>query len=621
MSSEKPVTLHADAKEFVPSFLKATTSAPPAKTDASKTSASAKAAPKETAASKVAKGAPAASKNGANSTASTKTSSTPSASTAATVVKQVPKAPAPVKAAWGSTPSAAVKTAAPIKPQQVPPAVSAQRQGNKQQGGNQKQSQQHQRGGQRGGNGGGGGGGVGKDSSGEGWKRGEQAGEKKSDNALSTGSWARAASKPGVEGINNKGGNNRQNSSRGGNNDGEQGDNKDGSWSRGKVLPVELLNPGEGKTDTEKAVKRISVDDLLAMRLDFMDAPASWSVEESKTKPPPACLWDTPTRVSEIEESSKAERTVGDVVIPPRGKRNGPKKNPNDTAPLLEDCKPIEVNEETRWKAKVFEGKEGEAAAVTEGEDSKEEVIRKALLILNKLSLTKFDKLSDEFINCGIGRDVECLTEAVSLIVNKAQEEQHFSSMYAGLCLKLAGTPFEGIDDDSGKKGKKFKKILLQRCQDEFETETSAKIEAATKDITDEEEIAYHANLLKKHYLGHMRFIGELYKGDMISIKIMLFCLPQLLMGEASKTGEISDEVDEEKIECFAKLMTVIGSSLEQQSEAMKSVGKVDAADNLAACWKTVEIMAGKRPEDGPKVSNRIKFMLQDLLEMKSKGE
>ncbi|EED94252.1 eukaryotic translation initiation factor eIF4G, partial [Thalassiosira pseudonana CCMP1335] len=283
----------------------------------------------------------------------------------------------------------------------------------------------------------------------------------------------------------------------------------------------------------------------------------------------------------------------------PRGKRNGPKKNPNDTAPLLEDCKPIEVNEETRWKAKVFEGKEGEAAAVTEGEDSKEEVIRKALLILNKLSLTKFDKLSDEFINCGIGRDVECLTEAVSLIVNKAQEEQHFSSMYAGLCLKLAGTPFEGIDDDSGKKGKKFKKILLQRCQDEFETETSAKIEAATKDITDEEEIAYHANLLKKHYLGHMRFIGELYKGDMISIKIMLFCLPQLLMGEAPKT------VDEEKIECFAKLMTVIGSSLEQQSEAMKS---------------TVEIMAGKRPEDGPKVSNRIKFMLQDLLEMKSKG-
>ena len=67
--------------------------------------------------------------------------------------------------------------------------------------------------------------------------------------------------------------------------------------------------------------------------------------------------------------------------------------------------------------------------------------------------------------------------------------------------------------------------------------------------------------------------------------------------------------------------MTVIGSSLEQQSAAMKSVGKSDAADSLAECWRTVEIMAGKRKEEGPKVSNRMKFMLQDLLEMKSKGK
>ena len=54
----------------------------------------------------------------------------------------------------------------------------------------------------------------------------------------------------------------------------------------------------------------------------------------------------------------------------------------------------------------------------------------------------------------------------------------------------------------------------------------------------------------------------------------------------------------------------------------MKSVGKADAADSLAECWKTVEIMAGRRKEKkGPKVSNRIKFMLQDLLEMKEKGK
>ena len=75
-------------------------------------------------------------------------------------------------------------------------------------------------------------------------------------------------------------------------------------------------------------------------------------------------------------------------------------------------------------------------------------------------------------------------------------------------------------------------------------------------------------------------------------------------------------------MECFSKLMTVIGSSLEQQSAAMKSVGKEDAAESLEGCWRTVEIMAGKRKQEkGPKVSNRMKFMLQDLLEMKEKGK
>ena len=42
--------------------------------------------------------------------------------------------------------------------------------------------------------------------------------------------------------------------------------------------------------------------------------------------------------------------------------------------------------------------------------------------------------------------------------------------------------------------------------------------------------------VVKRHYLGHMRFIGELYKGDLISITIILFCLPALLEGDTAGT-------------------------------------------------------------------------------------
>ena len=433
------------------------------------------------------------------------------------------------------------------------------------------------------------------------WKRGEKS--KPSAGGSNAGSWARAAAKPGV--TNNKDDDNRRQSQSRGGKGGEDGGNEDKSWSRGKVLPTELLVPGEGSSDVEKAVKRISVFDILSIRLDNLAASSSW-------EPPEACHWNSPTREAEIEEIARADRIGGDVSKQERRK----KQNPNDTAPALEDCKPLQVDDETRWKAKVFEGKEVETDEGAEAE-SKEEILRRALLILNKLSLTKFDKLSDAFINCGIGRDIDCLTGAVGMIVNKAQEEQHFASMYAGLCLKMANTPMEGIDEGT-KKGKRFKKILLERCQSEFETDAATKVKEATKDITDPDEIQYHTTLIKKQYLGHMRFIGELYNGDLISIKIMLFCLPTLLKGESDDS---SGDIDEEKIECFAKLITVIGSSLEQQSEAMRSVGKTDAAESLAESWKAVEIMAGKRKGKGPNVSNRIKFMLQDLLEMKAKGK
>ncbi|KAL3801494.1 hypothetical protein HJC23_000932 [Cyclotella cryptica] len=573
--------LHADAKEFIPSFLK-----PSAAADAKPNGSRAATA-----------GAP-----------------------SDTAKAELPKSSVPAKPAWGA-PSEAVKQAAPIKSQQPQPAHKQQQPTQAAQKPSQHKSHSGHRGGETHG----------------GRKKGDKsAGKRPQDHASSTsapdananaGSWARAAGKQGHgaagAGASAGGGARRHTQSRGGNG-AEQGDREnDASWTRGKALPIELLAPGDGKTDSEKAVRRVGAGALLAMRLSFLAPPASW---EETGKPPAECLWDTPTRIAEIEEASKTPRAGGDVVFPPKGSKRGGTggkggKHQNETAPPIEDCKPIEINEETRWKAKVFEGKDGSA----EKAESKDEIIRKALLILNKLSLTKFDKLSDDFINCGIGRDIECLTEAVSLIVNKAQEEQHFSSMYAGLCLKLANTHFEGIDDGN-KKGKRFKKILLDRCQTEFETETSVKIEAATKDVTGKEEYEYHSNLIKKHYLGHMRFIGELYKGDLISIKIMLCCLPQLLRGDEPSKENIengkdsSGKLDEEKVECFAKLMTVIGSSLEKQSEAMKNVGKTDAADSLAECWKTVEELAGKQTAGGPQVSNRIKFMLQDLLEMKQNG-
>ena len=172
----------------------------------------------------------------------------------------------------------------------------------------------------------------------------------------------------------------------------------------------------------------------------------------------------------------------------------------------------------------------------------------------------------------------------------------------------------EGIDGGSNK-GEKFKKILMERCQTEFERDAATKNAEATEGVTDDrEDFEFHSNfpridLIKKHYLGHVRFIGELYKNDLLSIEIILRCLPSLL----TRDSEHPDKVDEDKVECFSTLMAVIGSSLDQQSEAMASAGKKNAADGLKSCWKAVEIMAGKRKDEDEGDESRLRGLSEDV--------
>jgi translation initiation factor 4G len=290
----------------------------------------------------------------------------------------------------------------------------------------------------------------------------------------------------------------------------------------------------------------------------------------------------------EVIEAISLERRKGGDVTPRPPKRPSVK----ETAPPLEQCEPLQVNQETRWKAKVFEG--GGGATEENEEDSDEVVLRKALLILNKLSLTTMDKLSQELVDLGIARNDACLKGVIELIVENAHVQPHFANMYALLCRQLSAWQVGGK--------KAFKKMLLTQCQVEFEKDTSKAVQEMIAHIEDRQERAYQAALVKKNYLGHMRFIGELYMNDMIKIDIMLWCLNTLL------------EDDEEQLECFVKLMTTSGGSLSQQALALERAGKPASQEQLQICWKTVQQFAKKGP------NNRIKFMLQNLLELRDNG-
>jgi translation initiation factor 4G len=321
---------------------------------------------------------------------------------------------------------------------------------------------------------------------------------------------------------------------------------------------------GAGETDAEKAVQRRSIAAFLSCRMDYLDAP-----ENDAWSPHDKCLWKdgkSATRVDQIDEQMQT----------------------------MWHFKPLEVNDETRWKSRSLQ----EGGVVEE--DTTEEKIRKATGIMNKLSWTTLDKLTVRFLeSLGGGTEngeaflsKEIVEQSMVLVVDKAMMEPHFAELYASLCSKLAAVH------------KSFKKTLLALCQTHFEE--SDREESLDTIPDNPAERQYQLAQLKKKYIGLMQFIGELYKNKVIKGAIMISCLDRLFK-----------HTDEEKIECFAKLMTTIGERLHAHEDEPE----------MHSLWDQVYSMAGRKPrkgkgmKDGPTApSARIKFLLQDLIELKESG-
>ncbi len=214
---------------------------------------------------------------------------------------------------------------------------------------------------------------------------------------------------------------------------------------------------------------------------------------------------------------------------------------------------------------------------------------------MNKLSLTKFDKLSDEFMAVGLDSD-ELMDRTVEMIVSKAQLEEHFCFMYADLCRKMTDVWSAGTTKDEESPGKTFRQKLLDRCRDEFDID---RVEALQKirssDVPDDEKEEKEI-ILKKRYTGHMRFIGELYIKDLVTAKIMHNCMQELLNAE-----------EEETLVCMVKLMKTIGLKLE-------AYDKKKGYDNFQNYFDAI-IKTSTSHE-----SSRMRFMLKDLIDMRVKG-
>lgn len=284
-------------------------------------------------------------------------------------------------------------------------------------------------------------------------------------------------------------------------------------------------------------------------------------------------------------------------------------------ANALEPVAPLEPSA-NRWTASSTSRK-----PLAVNEDSPEVVERKVKGLLNKLTMEKFDSISDQIITWAnkseTEKDGRTLIQVIKLVFEKATDEATWSEMYARLCRKMMEqispkVQDDGIRNSEGKHitgGHLFRKYLLNRCQEDFErgwaSKESAAAAAAIKATEDqaaakaaaargEDETAlyseeyYTAQKAKRQGLGLIKFIGELFKLQMLTERIMHECVKKLL-------GNVANP-EEEEIESLCKLLSTVGSLL----DTPKAHAHMD-----------VYFSRMKELTKSPNVNSRMQFMLQ----------
>ncbi|CAI6510151.1 AIS_HP2_G0018590.mRNA.1.CDS.1 [Saccharomyces cerevisiae] len=245
----------------------------------------------------------------------------------------------------------------------------------------------------------------------------------------------------------------------------------------------------------------------------------------------------------------------------------------------------------------------------------KEEVERKMKSLLNKLTLEMFDSISSEILDIANQSkwedDGKTLGIVIEQIFHKACDEPHWSSMYAQLCGKVVKDLDQSIKDreNEGKNGPKLVlHYLVARCHEEFEKGWADKLPAGEDGNPLEPEMMsdeyYIAATAKRRGLGLVRFIGYLYCLNLLTGKMMFECFRRLMK-------DLNNDPSEETLESVIELLNTVGQQFEHDKFVTPQAtleGSV-LLDNLFLLLQHII--------DGGAISNRIKFKLIDVKELR----
>ncbi|XP_049387614.1 eukaryotic translation initiation factor-like isoform X2 [Solanum stenotomum] len=224
-------------------------------------------------------------------------------------------------------------------------------------------------------------------------------------------------------------------------------------------------------------------------------------------------------------------------------------------------------------------------------------VFKTVMSILNQTTQKRFDLLKDQLIISGI-TSADTLKAVVSLIFNKAILEPTFSSMYAQLCSDLNEKLPSFPSDEPGGKVITFKRVLLNNCQEVFES--AHKLREEVRQMTAPEQESERKDiewLIKLRYLGNIRLICELFKQQITPEKIVHHIV-QLLFGQDRKICP-----EEENVEAICQVFNIICEQLDKNEKSR--------------CINDVYFSRLKELSINPQLGPRLRLMVCDVLDLR----
>ncbi|XP_018054818.1 PREDICTED: eukaryotic translation initiation factor 4 gamma 3 isoform X4 [Atta colombica] len=243
----------------------------------------------------------------------------------------------------------------------------------------------------------------------------------------------------------------------------------------------------------------------------------------------------------------------------------------------------------------------------TEEEAKTEALYKRVRSVLNKLTPQKFNTLVEQVRSLPIDTQ-ERLQGVINLVFEKAVDEPSFSVEYALLCKELAQMEVAGYEGQDSSVS--FKKLIITRCQKEFEKNPIDDVARNRKlkeidDCNDPEKkkelqlaLEEEERRIRIKSVGNIRFIGELYRQQILTTKIMHRCIRHLL-----------DQNDEDNLECLCKLLTTIGKDLELKGQQANT-------DEMQEYFNRMQEIVARKGHS--KISSRIRFMLQDVIDLRA---